>query len=139
VSATALVLVGVLSLAVCAATTLWTHHDGASATGTVLALGPAMVIMSFAIIYGVLSLADEPAVSMATGSAHLVDVYLLLFGVASTGGFLDLTLHGRAARVLALTEMLLMVSVAGGSLYVATRAAWVRLLDVVRRRGEQLA
>jgi hypothetical protein len=50
--------------------------------------------------------------------------------MAVTGGFFDLGLHITTVRVVAFAETLLIVSVAGGSLYVGARAVWDRLGDI---------
>ena len=52
--------------------------------------------------------------------------------MASTGGFFDLALGTTAVRVAAFAEMLSMVTVAGGSLYIGAHAALDKLANLVR-------
>lgn len=66
----------------------------------------------------------------------MVDLFLLSFGVASTGGFLDLHLSGLGIRVSALLEMLLVVGVAGTSLVVAARTLVDRLANRFERPND---
>jgi hypothetical protein len=130
-----LVAAGFVTGMVVLATVAWAHRNGVNKRRTLLGLTPAVVVVGFAVFYGCFATGDHPSVSVGGSSApHLVDLYLLSFGIASTGGFFDVGVHGRPVRIAALVEMLTMVSVAGGSLYVASRAVWTRMADVFRRR-----
>lgn len=109
------------------------RRAGASMPKTALGMSPSVIVLAFAVYYGSLMLGSHPSVIVAATTApHLVDAFLLSLGMASTGGFFDLALRATAVRVAAFAEMLLMVSVAGGSLYAGARAAWDRLSDVIR-------
>jgi hypothetical protein len=103
---------------------------GASVPKTALGMTPSIVVMGFAVYYGSLMRGIDPSLTIPTTKApHLVDAFLLSIGMASTGGFFDLNLRATAVRVVAFAEMLLIVSIAGGSLYVAAGAIWDRLRD----------
>jgi hypothetical protein len=91
-------------------------------------MSPSIIVLGFAVYYGSLMRGSDPAVTVtATGAPHLVDTFLLSLSLASTGGLFDLGLHTTVVRVVAFAEMLLMVSVAGRSLYVGAHGVWDRL------------
>ena len=106
---------------------------GASVPKTALGMSPSVIVIGFAVYYGSLMIGTHPSVDVvATAEPHLVDAFLLSLGMASTGGFFDFALKSVEVRVAALIEMLLMVTVAGGSLYAGARAAWRRIGDLLR-------
>jgi hypothetical protein len=116
-----------------AITLIMARRDGADTPKTALGMSPSTIVLGFAVYYGLLMRGSHPSVTVtATHAPHLVDAFLLSLGMASTGGFFDIGLHTTTVRVVAFAETLLMVSVAGGSLYVGARAAWDRLGDMVR-------
>lgn len=131
-----LVAAAAAALATLVATLSFARRQGASIARTLLGLGPALLITGFAIFYGFFARGNTPSVVVGQPT-HMVDVFLLSFGIASTGGFLDVGLHGLAVRVAALLEMLLMVTVAGSSLAVAARTLWTRFSETVRRRDQE--
>jgi hypothetical protein len=128
-----LLWVTVLGLAVAVGFALiMSGRDGASIPKTALGMFPSVIVLGFAVYYGLHMMGRHPSVTVAATSApHLVDALLLSLGMASTGGFFDLGLHTTAVRVAAFLEMLLMVSVAGSSLYVGAQAAWGKLANIV--------
>jgi hypothetical protein len=108
------------------------RRGGASMLKTALGMSPSIIVFGFAIYYGSLMGGNNPSVTVAVSKVpHLVDAFLLSVGMASTGGFFDLGLHTTVVRVVAFAEMLLMVTVAGSSLYVGAHAVWERLGDIV--------
>jgi hypothetical protein len=112
-------------------------RGGANIPKTALGMSPAGIVLGFAFYYGLLMMGRHPSVTiMTTGAPHLVDAFLLSLGMASTGGFFDLGLHTTAVRVAAFAEMLLMVSVAGSSLYVGAQAAWSKLANIVSTQAQ---
>jgi hypothetical protein len=129
-----LIVSGIVLVSAVTATLTIARRNGASVPRTALGMAPVSVILGFAIVFGAFMHGMHASVTVTTASPHLVDAFLLSFGIASTGGFLDLGLRGLAARVAAFFEMLLMVSVAGSSLYTASKLAWAELSDVLRRR-----
>ena len=113
------------------------RRAGASVLKTLLGMSPSAIVLGFAVYYGSLMLGRHPQVVVAaTAVPHLVDAFLLSLGMATTGGFFDLALRATAVRVAAFAEMLLMVSVVGGSLYAGARAAWDRLSEALRIGAE---
>ncbi|WP_181649888.1 hypothetical protein [Streptomyces sp. WAC00263] len=132
----ALVAAVAAALATLVGTLSFARRQGASIARTLLGLGPALLIIGFAIFYGFFARGNAPSIVVGQ-QPHMVDVFLLSFGIASTGGFLDVGLHGLAVRVAALLEMLLMVTVAGSSLAVAARTLWTRFSETVRRRDQE--
>jgi Transposase DDE domain len=68
-------------------------------------------------------LGRNPAVSTHAGR-HLVDPLMLSFAIATTAGFLDFGLKPLLVRIVAYSEMLFVVSVAGGSAYTLARGTW---------------
>jgi len=100
---------------------------------TALGMAPSAIVLGFAVFYGFAMRGSHPSVAItATKVPHLVDALLLSFGLASTGGFFDLGLRTLTVRVVAFAEMLLMLSIAGGSLYLAAHAVWDRLGEILR-------
>ena len=110
---------------------VFARRAGADLAKVALGMAPATIILGCAVYYGACMIIAPPSVVVtATPNPHLVDAFLLSVGMASTGGFFDLALRATAPRVVALAEMLLMVSVAGSSLYVGARALWGRMSEI---------
>ena len=103
------------------------RRAGAYLPRILVGLSPAALVTGFAALYSVQMLGLHPGVNVPQRPAHMVDAFLLSFGVATTGGFLDLSPHSLTVRVEALVEMLLVVSLAGGSMFIAGRAVWRQL------------
>ncbi|MGW8970126.1 hypothetical protein [Streptomyces platensis] len=131
-----LVTAAAAALATLVGTLSFARRQGASISRALIGLGPALLIIRFAIFYGFFARGNAPSVVVGQ-QPHMVDVFLLSFGIASTGGFLDVGLHGLAVRVAALLELLLMVTVAGSSLAVAARTLWTRFSETVRRHDQE--
>ncbi|GAA3367084.1 hypothetical protein GCM10017744_077720 [Streptomyces antimycoticus] len=131
-----LVAAAAAAFAIVVGTLSFARRQGASISRTLLGIGPALLIIGFAIFYGFFARGNAPSVVVGQ-QPHLVDVFLLSFGIASTGGFLDVGVHGLAVRVAALLGMLSMVTVAGSSLAVASRTLWIRISETVRRRDQE--
>ena len=137
VSAGAVITIGALVLITVTGACGLARRSGASVWATLLGLAPAVIVSGFSVIYGLFACWGHGDVTTAGGATpHMVDVYLLSFGIASTGGFLDLGIRGVAVRTFALLEMLSIVGVAGGSLLLATRAVLTRISETIRN-GQQ--
>ena len=107
---------------------LMARRGGALLSNTALGMSPSIIVLGFAVYYGSLMMGSDPAVTVAaTGAPHLVDTFLLSLSLASTGGLFDLGLHTTVVRVVAFAEMLLIVSVAGRSLYIGAHAVLDKL------------
>ncbi len=114
------------------------YARGASTVKSCQLLAAPTVVYGFGIAYGVLLTRHPPGVSLPTlteGSVSVADAILLSLGVATTGSFLDFELSSMLSRRLALIEMLLLISLAGATLYSAATSA----LEALRedRHGEQ--
>jgi len=107
------------------------RKGGAVLANVALGMAPSAVIMGCAVYYGASMIGTNPSIILTwTTSRHLVDAFLLSFGLASTGGIFDLGLRSTTSRVVALAEMLLMLSVIGTSIYRGARATWDRLAEI---------
>jgi hypothetical protein len=121
------IVVLVIGCALAVATSLrMAKSRGAHIPTTLLGLAPAVIVIGFGTVYAVQMRGPHPGVNVR-GTPHMVDALLLSFGVATTGGFLDLSPHSLMVRIEALVEMLLMVGIAGGSAFAAGRAVWRQL------------
>jgi hypothetical protein len=122
----------VLLLAVAAAAIALSWRGGAAIWKTALGLAPACILILFAVFFGYHMNGPRPDVVGVASPPRMIDAFLVSIGIASTGGFLDVKLSQLGVRVAALVEMLLMVTVAGGSLYTAGHEAWSKLTEALR-------
>jgi hypothetical protein len=109
--------------------------NGSNLPRTAVGLTSATIIVLFALFFGIFVRGHDPSVAATSTPPHMVDPFLVSFGTALTGGFFDVALHGLLVRIGALVEMLLTVSVAGGSLYTASNNAWTKIAGLFVQQG----
>ena len=92
---------------------------------------PILTVVTFACIYGAVSLLDQRAITIyGAPPGHLREPLLLSLSLLTTGGFLDLHVH-QWVRSIAYLEMLLVASLAGGAAVVAARRVSQRVNGIV--------
>jgi hypothetical protein len=129
-----LVVFAVGSAATAGASLYCARRAGGILGPVAVGLAIPLLIAAYAIAFGVAMLGRNPAVSTHAGR-HLVDPLMLSFAVATTAGFLDFGLKHYWIRIVAYSEMLFVVSVAGGSAYTLARGTWARLRELLTPRG----
>jgi len=123
----------------------WGYARGAAIHRLLLGLAPVTIVFAFAIAYAFWLIGAAPDIFTPPQSATTpqtlpmaptwVDALLLSLAIASTGGFLDMQLRTEPVRWVAYLEMLLMVSVAGATIYGIAQAIWGALRDFGRQEG----
>jgi hypothetical protein len=97
---------------------------------TALGLVPVLIVVAFALVYSVAGLTGK-ALELQGEALHLRDPLLLSLSLASTVGFLDLSLSGWL-RSIAYLEMLLVAGYLGAAALVTVRSLSVRLDQTIR-------
>lgn len=97
---------------------------------TAVGMVPVLIVVGFALIYSVAGLTGDSLV-LGGEALHLVDPLLLSLSLASTVGFLDLSVSGWL-RSIAYLEMLLVVGYVSAATLVTLRSLSVRLDQSVR-------
>ena len=97
---------------------------------TAIGLVPVLIVIAFALVYSVAGLTGE-TLELQGEALHLRDPLLLSLSLASTVGFLDLSLSGWL-RSIAYLEMLLVASYLGAAALVTVRSLSVRLDQTIR-------
>lgn len=100
-------------------------------------LSPPVVVVGFATFYGNRMLSNPPGLvsTNVAGPLRLIEPILLSVGIGTTGGFLDLAPKSAMVRWGALAEMLILVSLVGGTVY-SVVAAGLRELRAERRQED---
>lgn len=100
-------------------------------------LSPPVVVVGFATFYGNRMLSNPPGLvsTNVAGPLRLIEPILLSVGIGTTGGFLDLSPKSAIVRWGALAEMLILVSLVGGTVY-SVVAAGLRELRAERRQED---
>lgn len=111
-----LVIYAVAMAAVEGTTLVIASRSGRSLVRCLLLFAAPTIVIVYGIAYGFMMLGPGATVHVANvNRAHVSDPLMLSFGIATTGGFLDYSLTGAWPRGVALAEMLLLVSLAGGT------------------------
>jgi hypothetical protein len=118
------------SVVATAALSLFLGYRRGLARRTAIGLVPVLIIVAFALVYSVAGLTGE-ALELPAEVLHLRDALLLSLSLASTVGFLDLSVSGWL-RSLAYLEMLLVAGYVGAAALVTARSLSVRLDQTIR-------